>query len=171
MSACTYSVCVCVFGGNETVQHVCTGICIHVCVYVRVCASKGRVGEWVFVCNHVRQAVMNGVFETERSVEFLGLDQIGNRKTNIPQEPPLSTSPPPPLHPRLPASGAVQPVWDNVTVYSRTGPHTFAEGGQSAGGGGCGGGESCGGGNLSHNDSWKNRQKKHMKMTESSVMD
>lgn len=47
-------------------------------------SSGGRVSEWVFVCNHVRQAVMNGVFETERSVEFLGLDQIGNRKTNIP---------------------------------------------------------------------------------------
>lgn len=51
--------------------------------HVRV-SSGGRVSEWVFVCNHVRQAVMNGVFETERSVEFLGLDQIGNRKTNIP---------------------------------------------------------------------------------------
>lgn len=50
---------------------------------VHVCALA-RVTEWVFVCNHVRQAVMNGVFETERSVEFLGLDQIGNRKTNIP---------------------------------------------------------------------------------------
>lgn len=47
-------------------------------------SSGERVSEWVFVCNHVRQAVMNGVFETERSVEFLGLDQIGNRKTNIP---------------------------------------------------------------------------------------
>ena len=68
---------------------------------------------------------MNGVFETERSVEFLGLDQIGNRKTNIPQKPLLSASP----TPRLLASGAVQPVWDNVTVYSRTGPHTFTEGG------------------------------------------
>lgn len=53
----------------------------------RVCVCEigaGRVSEWAFVCNHVRQAVMNGVFETERSVEFLGLDQIGNRKTNIP---------------------------------------------------------------------------------------
>ena len=49
-----------------------------------VLGSALRVTEWVFVCNHVRQAVMNGVFETERSVEFLGLDQIGNRKTNIP---------------------------------------------------------------------------------------
>lgn len=47
---------------------------------VCVCVSE----QWAFVCNHVRQAVMNGVFETERSVEFLGLDQIGNRKTNIP---------------------------------------------------------------------------------------
>jgi len=84
------------------------------------------------VCNHVRQAVMNGVFEAERSVEFLGLDQIGTRKTNIPSKPPALYPPPP----RLPASGAVQPVWDNVTVYSRTGPHTFAEGGRSAGGGG-----------------------------------
>lgn len=55
----------------------------HVCVYVCVC-ERGRVSECAFVCNHVRQAVMNGVFETERSVEFLGLDQIGNRKTNIP---------------------------------------------------------------------------------------
>lgn len=55
------------------------------CVRARVrVSSGGRVSEWVFVCNHVRQAVMNGVFETERSVEFLGLDQIGNRKTNIP---------------------------------------------------------------------------------------
>lgn len=115
--------------------------------------EQGGVREWVFVCNHVRQAVMNGVFETERSVEFLGLDQIGNRKTNIPEEPPLSTSPSPPTplpSPRLPASGAVQPVWDNVTVYSRTGPHTFAEGGRSAGGGVCGGGRGwereCGGG-------------------------
>ena len=58
------------------------------CAYVRACvcalASEPTVTEWVFVCNHVRQAVMNGVFETERSVEFLGLDQIGNRKTNIP---------------------------------------------------------------------------------------
>lgn len=49
-----------------------------------VCGSE----QWAFVCNHVRQAVMNGVFETERSVEFLGLDQIGNRKTNIPSNPP-----------------------------------------------------------------------------------
>lgn len=56
---------------------------MYICVCVCLCVS-GRVSEWVFVCNHVRQAVMNGVFETDRSVEFLGLDQIGNRKTNIP---------------------------------------------------------------------------------------
>lgn len=49
---------------------------------VVVCVSVSE--QWAFVCNHVRQAVMNGVFETERSVEFLGPDQIGNRKTNIP---------------------------------------------------------------------------------------
>jgi len=68
---CTLCGCVCVC--------VCAlDACIHVCV-----CERGRVSEWVFVCNHVRQAVMNGVFETERSVEFLGLDQIGNRKTNI----------------------------------------------------------------------------------------
>lgn len=60
------------------------------------CVFVGSEAGWVFVCNHVRQAVMNGVFETERSVEFLGPDQIGNRKTNIPSEPPLSTSPNPP---------------------------------------------------------------------------
>lgn len=48
-----------------------------------VLRSERRAGEWACVCNHVRQAVMNGVFETERSVEFLRLDQIGNRKTNI----------------------------------------------------------------------------------------
>lgn len=71
-------VCACVyFGGIDTAQNVCVGACV--CV-----REWGRVSEWVFVCNHVRQAVMNGVFETERSVEFLGLDQIGNRKTNIP---------------------------------------------------------------------------------------
>lgn len=58
---------------------------LRMCVWVHVCVREwGRVSERVFVCNHVRQAVMNGVFETERSVEFLGLDQIGNRKTNIP---------------------------------------------------------------------------------------
>lgn len=86
---------------------------------------------------------MNGVFETERSVEFLRLDQIGNRKTNIPWTPPLLLpfppgSPPPPT-PSLLASGAVQPVWDNVTVYSRSGPHTLAQALGRAGGGGCGG--------------------------------
>lgn len=57
------------------------------CVRLFACAcvlrSELRAGEWECVCNHVRQAVMNGVFETERSVEFLRLDQIGNRKTNI----------------------------------------------------------------------------------------
>lgn len=71
---------------------------------------------------------MNGVFETERSVEFLGLDQIGNRKTNIPQNPHPASRSLPPSTPGLLASGAVQPVWDNVTVYSRSGPHTLAEG-------------------------------------------
>lgn len=86
---------------------------------------------------------MNGVFETERSVEFLRLDQIGNRKTNIPWTPPppslpSSLSTPPPA-PGLLASGAVQPVWDNVTVYSRSGPHTLAQALGRAGGGGCGG--------------------------------
>lgn len=64
-------------------NRICMGTCIRVCACVHVCVSE-RVSEWAFVCNHVRQAVMNGVFETERSVEFLGLDQIGNRKTNIP---------------------------------------------------------------------------------------
>lgn len=70
-----------------------SGVCVVASVDVQnvhVCVFRWRrdrlmcVCEWVFVCNHVRQAVMNGVFETERSVEFLGLDQIGNRKTNIP---------------------------------------------------------------------------------------
>lgn len=36
---------------------------LRVCKCVRVC-EWGRVSERVFVCNHVRQAVMNGVFET-----------------------------------------------------------------------------------------------------------
>lgn len=70
------------FVGSHRATHVSMGTCVHACGCV--CNEQGRVSEWVFVCNHVRQAVMNGVFETERSVEFLGLDQIGNRKTNIP---------------------------------------------------------------------------------------
>lgn len=69
------SMCVCILVAL-TAQN------LYMSAYVCVCTGGG--GEWVFVCNHVRQAVMNGVFETERSVEFLGLDQIGNRKTNIP---------------------------------------------------------------------------------------
>lgn len=34
------------------------------CVNVCVCVREGGASEWVFVCNHVRQAIMNGVFET-----------------------------------------------------------------------------------------------------------
>lgn len=115
-----------------------------VVVVAHVCARACVSVRWAFVCNHVRQAVMNGVFETERSVEFLGLDQIGNRKTNIPWTPPPLTTPVPfslsaSPTPGLLASGAVQPVWDNVTVYSRSGPHTLTQALGRAGGGGCGG--------------------------------
>lgn len=52
------------------------------------------------------------------------------------------------LPPGLLASGAIQPVWDNVTVYSRSGPHTLAQGGSGAReeAAAVGGGEICGGG-------------------------
>lgn len=116
---------------------------------------------------------MNGVFETERSVEFLRLDQIGNRKTNIPWTPPtpppslllpFPSLPPTPPTPGLLASGAVQPVWDNVTVYSRSGPHTLAQALGRRRGGGCGGRwadmqrEVLGGG-LSHSDTWEKERR------------
>lgn len=66
-----------------------------------------------------------------------GWTKLETEKQTFPRNPPRPPTPPPPPPPtpRLPASGAVQPVWDNVTVYSRNGPHTFAEGGRSAGGG------------------------------------
>lgn len=53
LSAC---VCVCVYFSGIDAAH-CVSMCACVCV-------RGGASEWVFVCNHVRQAIMNGVFET-----------------------------------------------------------------------------------------------------------
>lgn len=58
-----------------------------------------------------------------------GWTKLETEKQTFPRNPstlPLPPPPPPPP-PRLLASGAVQPVWDNVTVYRRPGPHAFVE--------------------------------------------
>lgn len=68
-----------------------------------------------------------------------GVPQAGpnwKQKNKHSLDPPLLA---PPHPPGLLASGAVQPVWDNVTVYSRSGPHTLAQAFGRAGGGVCGG--------------------------------
>lgn len=96
-----------------------------------------------------------------------GWTKLETEKQTFPRNRP--SSPPPPnltpltlcahLPPGLLASGAIQPVWDNVTVYSRSGPHTLAQGGSGAReeeAAAVGGGEICGGGwrDLSHSNTW-----------------
>lgn len=86
-----------------------------------------------------------------------GWTKLETEKQTFPRNRLLPPPPPPNLTPltlcaHLPpgllASGAIQPVWDNVTVYGRSGPHTLAQGGSGAReeAGAVGGGEICGGG-------------------------
>lgn len=143
--------------GSEVAQHVWVCAYIHVCVHVCVCvlwASRDLLSGCLCVIIYVRPSWMvclrqSGVWSS------LGWTKLETEKQTFPRNP---CSPPTPACLSLLASGAVQPVWNNVMFYSQTGPHTSFKG------------ESevvmvVGGGGLSRSDSWESRQKKHLKMT------